>query len=101
MGRLHYWKGRGERSQVADGLKLIRILRISCQQRGAASAVISEGSGGVEIKNTRRAHFPTVALTAYERPTNEQCHEVSWDLHALGLKRAHYHLLVSAPSHSA
>ena len=49
MGRIHYCAGRGERSQVADGLKLIQILRNSCQQRRRCWHSFRRGNSNMDI----------------------------------------------------
>ena len=54
--------------------------------KGAASAVISEGSRGVDIKNERRAHSPTVAMKDYQGHGNDQRSALIWEGQALGLK---------------
>ena len=40
----------GGAPQLVCRLRILRVLRYSCQQKGAASAVISEGSRGVVIE---------------------------------------------------
>ena len=72
MGRPHYCAGRGERSQVADGLNTHPGSSKFLPAKGAALALFSEGEWLHGHTKSKSCELPLRFGTAYEGHHNDQ-----------------------------